>query len=540
MSNIPKRLPIYLPILFALILIIGILIGQRINSGTNFEQNYNPIKSHSQYNKLTDIVNFIQQDYVDSVKKEELVTDAISAIIENLDPHTQYISKEDFDAINDPLLGSFHGIGVQFNIIEDTIIILQSIAGGPSEKLGIRGGDRIVMVNDTLIAGIGITDIGAMRKLKGPRGTKVKISILRKNSPNLIDFIITRDIIPTYSLDIAYMLNDSIGFIKLNTFSATTYQEFREGLEKLLEQGMKDLIIDLRSNTGGFVQPAVQIADELLSKDKLIVYTKGNNRPKSSSYSTDRGIFEEGKLVILMDEGSASASEILAGAIQDNDRGIIIGRRSFGKGLIQEQLNLPDGSALRMTIARYYTPTGRSIQKPYTGGKFEDYYGEYYHRFSNGELTNIDSIQFDDSLKYITPKGKTVYGGGGIMPDIFVPLEVNNPAYYNLLVNRSILYEFAFEYVDSKRDDFKRFANFNDFDTSFEISESILKKLIAFAEEKGIPFNKKQFQESEFKIRTLLKAYIGNIVFTNDAFYPIFHRIDNTFIKAVEVLTSEN
>ncbi len=540
MRKIPKQLPIYLPILFALILIIGIFIGQQINPMMSFEQKFNPIKSHNQYNKLTDIINYIQQDYVDSVKKEELTKDAINAIIKNLDPHTQYISKEEFNTLNDPLLGSFHGIGVQFNIIKDTIIILQSIAGGPSEKLGIRGGDRIIMVDDSTIAGVGITNIGAMRKLKGPRGTKVQVSILRKGSPDLIDFIITRDIIPTYSLDIAYMLNDSIGFIKLNTFSATTYKEFKQGLEKLIDQGLKKLIIDLRSNTGGYVLPAVQIADELLSADKLIFYSKGKNRPKSSSYSTDKGIFEEGGLVILLNESSASASEILAGAIQDNDRGVIMGRRSFGKGLIQEQLPLPDGSAIRMTIARYYTPTGRSIQKPYTGGKFDDYYSEYYHRFTNGELTNIDSIHFDDSLKYVTPKGNIVYGGGGIMPDIFVPLEIKNPAYYNLIINRSVLYQFAFDYADGKREDFKRFADFNDFDKSFEITEDILKELIAYAEKRNVPFHKKQYEKSEYKIRTLLKAYIGNIVFTNEAFYPIFHRIDDTFKKAVELLTSEN
>ena len=540
MNNIPKRLPIYLPILFAIVLIVGILIGQRINPGAGLKQNFIPIKSHSQYNKLSGIINFIEQDYVDSIQKEKITRDAIEAVIKNLDPHTRYISREDFNAINDPLLGSFEGIGVQFNIIEDTIMILHSIAGGPSEKLGIRSGDRIVMVNDTSIAGIGLTNIGAMRKLKGPSGTKVKISILRKGTPELIDFMITRDIIPTYSLDIAYMVDDSIGYIKLNTFSTTTYTEFRKGLEDLLEKGLSNLIIDLRSNTGGYVQPAVQIADELLSEDKLIVYTKGNNRPKNSSYSTNRGIFEEGKVVILLDEGSASASEILAGAIQDNDRGTIIGRRSFGKGLIQEQLNLPDGSAMRMTTARYYTPTGRSIQKPYTGGDFNEYHSEYYHRFSNGELTSIDSIHFNDSLKYITPEGKTVYGGGGIMPDIFVALETNNPAYYNMLVNRGVLYEFAFEYVDSNRSEFDQFEDFDSYKEFFKITDDFLKSLIAFAEEKDITFNKKQYQESKFEISTLLKAYIANIVFDNDGFYPIFHGIDKTFIKSIEYLTSDN
>lgn len=539
MKNNFVQLPKYLPILFAIMLIIGILIGQQINVGKKLEKNILPIKLHKSYNKLTNIMNFIEQDYVDSLQYEKITTDAIETIIKHLDPHTQYISKEDFNAINDPLFGSFEGIGVQFVIIEDTIMILQSIAGGPSEKVGIRSGDRIVMVDDSLVAGIGLTDIGAMRKLKGPKGTEVKIGILRKGISELLEFKVIRNTIPTYSLDIAYMVNDTIGYIKLNTFSTTTYKEFRNGMEKLLGKGMTNLIIDLRSNTGGFVQQAVQIADELLPENKLIVFTKGKNRPKTSSYSTSKGIFENGKVLILLDEVSASASEILAGAIQDNDRGIIIGRRSFGKGLVQEQLNMPDGSALRMTTARYYTPTGRSIQKPYSNIDFTDYYSEFYHRFSNGELTNKDSVQFDDSKKYYTPKGKVVYGGGGIMPDIFVPVEINNSMYYNLLVNKGVLYEFAFDYVCDHREFFDKFQDIDTFDSSFEISSNILNELVFFANLKGIQFNEKQFIESKNKLSILLKAYICNFAIDNDGFYPIYHRIDNIFITAIAYLTSD-
>ncbi len=540
MNNTTNRIRIYLPVLFAIILIIGIFIGQRLNNIAGVDQNLIPIKTKSQYNKLADIINFIEQDYVDSVKKEDLTKEAIEAIIQNLDPHTQYISREEFNAINDPLLGSFEGIGVEFSVIEDTVMILQAIAGGPSEKLGILSGDRIVMVDDTTIAGKNLSTIDIMRKLKGPRGTKVKISILRKGNPELINYIITRDIIPTYSMDVAYMVNDTVGFIKLNTFSATTYSEFRKGLEKLLEQGMTRLILDLRSNTGGYVQPAVQIADELLPEDKLIVFTRGKNRPKSEARSTSRGIFEKGEVVIIIDESSASASEILAGAIQDNDRGTIVGLRSFGKGLIQEQLNLPDGSAFRMTTARYYSPIGRSIQKPYTGGDFENYYREFYNRYTNGELFSIDSVKINDSLKFVTPGGKTVYGGGGIMPDVFVPLQTSNSVYYNLLVNQGVIYEFAFEYVDNKREYFNTFKDVKDFDENYKISDKLLNDLIEFAEERKIKYDKKGFEESKYRIRVLLKAYIGNLVYDNDGFYPILHQIDHTFQEALKYITSTN
>jgi carboxyl-terminal processing protease len=538
MNKFSKRITVYLPILFSIVLIIGILIGSKLNTSGHLDQNLLSLKPNNRYNKLTDIVNYISQDYVDSVNKTKITRDAIDAIIKKLDPHTQYISKEDFNAVNDPLLGSFDGIGVQFNIIKDTLMIVHAIPGGPSEKLGIKAGDRIIKVNDTIIAGIGIDNNGAMRKLKGPRGSKVKISILRKGVLDLIDFNISRDIIPTYSMDVAYMVTDTIGLIKLNTFSATTYDEFRAGLEKLKEQGLKSLIIDLRGNTGGYIRPAIFIADELLSENQLIVYTQGNNRPKTTNYSTNRGIFETGKLVILIDEQSASASEILAGAIQDNDRGTIVGRRSFGKGLVQEQLNMPDGSAFRMTIARYYTPTGRSIQKPYTGGKFEDYYNEYYRRFSNGELTSSDSIKINDSLKYITPGGKTVYGGGGIIPDVFVAIETSTSPYYKAILSKGVIYEFAFNYTDKNRDSLNKFEDIKSFNELFKLDESIINDFISFAEEKKVIFNQKEYKQEEKNIRILLKAHISRNLLDNDGFYPIYHRIDKTLNKALEYLNT--
>ena len=533
-----KSAIIYQPILFAIILIVGIYIGKNMISGLSLDQALMPSGSNGQYNKLADIINYIEHDYVDSVDKEKLTAKAVKSIIEDLDPHTSYISQEDFHAINDPLLGSFDGIGVQFNIIEDTIAIVQVIPGGPSEKTGILAGDRIIKVNDSLIAGVHISNNGAIKLLKGPRGTTVKVSVFRRGFPEQIDFDIIRNIIPTYSLDVAYMVNDSVGFIKLNTFSATTYAEFKKAGAELKKHGLKKLILDLRGNTGGYVKPAVEIADDFLTENKLIVYTKGNNRPKSSIYSRSNGMFESTELVVLIDEASASASEILAGAIQDNDRGTIIGRRSFGKGLVQEQLDFPDGSALRMTIARYYTPTGRSIQKSY-GKNFDDYYKEFYERFANGELQNADSIKFIDSLMFKTPNGKIVYGGGGIMPDIFVPIEMNNPIFYNIVINKGLAYRFAFNYTDTHRGELSAYKNAKDFDSSFIITDKLYSEFVEFARSNNIDRNETEIVESTKKLKLLIKAYIGRNILDNQAFYPVFHQIDEVFLKAQDFLTSK-
>ncbi len=537
MKNYLKSAFVYLPILFAMVLMAGIYVGKNISQGgLTLDQALLPSKSDGQYNKLADIINYIENDYVDQVDRDKLTTKAVKSIIEELDPHTSYISQEDFNVVNDPLLGSFHGIGVQFNVLEDTIAIVSVIPGGPSEKTGIIDGDRIVKVNDSLVAGVGLSSNGAMRLLKGPKGTMVKVTIFRRGFPELIDFEIIRNVIPTYSLDVAYMVNDSVGFIKLNTFSATTYSEFKNAGRELKKQGIKKIILDLRGNTGGYVKPAVEIADDFLEKDKLIVFTKGNNRPKSSIYSRANGMFETVELVVLIDEASASASEILAGAIQDNDRGTIIGRRSFGKGLVQEQLSFPDGSAMRMTIARYYTPTGRSIQKPYGEG-FDDYYKEFYHRFSNGEMQSADSIHFIDSLMFKTPGGKIVYGGGGIMPDIFVPIEMNNPIFYNIVVNKGLAYRFAFNYTDTHREELAKFKNAEDFNNSFKISDELFDEFVAFTKTNDVNRADAEIQKSKKKIKYLMKAYIGRNILDNDAFYPVFHQIDPIFLKAKDYLT---
>jgi len=499
-----KNASVYLPIAFAIVLIIGIFVGKNINSGLTLDQALIPSNANSQSNKLADIINYIEKDYVDPVDREKLTSKAINAIIEELDPHTSYISQEEFNAVNDPLLGSFDG----------------------------------TMVNDSLIAGVGITNNGAVRLLKGPRGTNVKVSVFRKGFPELINFDIIRNIIPTYSLDVAYMINDSVGYMKLNTFSATTYAEFSEAGKKLKKQGVKNIILDLRGNTGGYVRPAVQIADDFLADGKLIVYTKGNNRPKSSVYSKSNGLFETVKVIVLIDEASASASEILAGAIQDNDRGTIIGRRSFGKGLVQEQLNFPDGSGLRMTIARYYTPTGRSIQRAYGDG-FDEYYNEFYHRYTNGELLSADSIKFADSLMFKTPGGKIVYGGGGIMPDLFVPIEMSNPSFYIEVINRGLAYQFAFNYTDTHRENLSKYKKPIDFIDSFEFTDEMYDEFVAFAISNGADNNEAEINKSAIKLKSLIKAYIGRNILDNDAFYPIFNKNDVVIIKAQNYLTSK-
>ncbi len=524
-----------MPIVFALLLALGIYIGMKLQSVNNLEKNVFNFNT-PRYEKLSDIINYISQDYVDSVDKEELVESSIVEILEELDPHSQYIPAQDFHTVNDPLQGNFEGIGIQFRIVKDSITVIHPIPGGPSEKVGLKAGDRIVKIEDTLVAGVNINNRDAMRKLKGKRGTQVNVDVFRRNHDELLDFTITRDVIPTYSLDVAYMVDESTGFIKLNKFSATTYEEFSEALDELLDEGMQKLILDLRGNVGGYLTAAVKIADEFLEENKLIVYTEGNSRPRNFAYATERGRFEDRELVVLIDEGSASASEILAGAVQDNDRGTIIGRRSFGKGLVQEQLSFPDGSAMRLTVARYYTPTGRCIQKPYDEG-IEDYYHESVERFMNGEMTNPDSIQFADSLKYITPGGKVVYGGGGIMPDIYVPLAKDSMlVFYNKLLRRGLIYQFAFDFTDAHRDDFREYNSYRDFNRNFKVSNQLFSKFLDYAKEKEVQGSPEEIAFTSAKIKALLKAYFSQNLFDDKGFYPVYHQIDDVFSRAIDHL----
>lgn len=536
-----SKFTLYLPIILALVLIAGILLGYKLklsSSGNTqlFHMNV------GNYNKLNDVVNYIVQEYVDSVSKDKLTEDGIQGILDNLDPHSQYISTKDYHEVNDPLLGNFEGIGIQFRIEKDTIVVIQTIVGGPSEKVGLAAGDRIVFVDDSLVAGVSIDNRKAMIKLKGKRGTQVKVGIYRRRISDILDFVITRDVIPTYSVDIAYMPTETIGYIKISKFSATTYEEFEEAVNKLENEGMQNLIIDLRGNTGGYLKAAIDISDEFLEEDELIVYTAGNNQPKELFNATSKGRMENKGVVILIDGASASASEIVAGAIQDNDRGLIIGRRSFGKGLVQRQLDLLDGSAVRLTIARYYTPTGRCIQKPYDPEKgFDEYYSESYHRYLNGELEERDSTQFNDSLKYITPGGKVVYGGGGIMPDVFIPIERGEDfQYYNNLIQKSLIFRFAFEYTDKNRADLNHYTDFENFSKHFKITDVLFNEFIVFGEKNGVTKDSSGIRNSKGKIKTLLKAYIGRNLFDNEGFYPIYLSIDDAFNEAISSFGDTN
>jgi carboxyl-terminal processing protease len=538
MTDRKKNIRIYLPIVLALVLISGIILGFLLQNNLSQKSGIPFVTGENRaYNKVDEIIQFVENNYVDSVNREHLETDAIKGMLNDLDPHSQYITAAEFNEINDPLLGSFEGIGISFRIEKDTIMVVNPIPGGPSEKAGLMAGDRIVKVNDTLVAGVHITNNEAMHKLKGKKGTKVRVTIYRRGVPKLLHFTITRGIIPMYSLDIAYMINKTLGYIKLNKFSATTYEEFDQAVRKLKKEGMKKLILDLRGNPGGYLNAAIRVADEFLPAGKLIVYTKGLHRPKTVAYSTAKGELKQTDVAVLIDEGTASAAEIVTGALQDNDIGVVIGRRSFGKGLVQEQIRLPDGSALRLTVARYYTPTGRCIQKPYKKDDFKDYYAEAYRRYLDGEMQHPDSIKFNDSLKFVTPKGKVVYGGGGIMPDIYVPLVTDTlHSFYNILANKGLIYQFAFDYTDAHRPQLRKYKDFDSFNQGFHMTEKEYRDLVAFAKSKGITESPRKVKLSENRIKILFKAYVGRNILDEKGFYPIYHEIDPVFKKAVQVM----
>ena len=512
----------------------GILVGLYINKGVGKRQV--TVEGGS---KFDEVMWYVGNDYVETPDAQKLQDEAIAAMMEELDPHSAYITLDEFNEVNDPLLGSFDGIGVQFRLEKDTIAIVNVIKGGPSEKVGILAGDRILYVDDTLVASKKLTNEDVMRKLKGPKGTKVRVKVLRRGVDGLLDYAITRDAIPTYSVDIAYMLDEQIGYLKLSKFSATTVSEFKKAVADLNAQGMKQMVFDLRGNTGGYLNAAVEIADEFLPKGSLIVYTEGRNRPRNYMKARRRGMLEDIPVVVLIDGESASASEIVAGALQDNDRGTIIGRRSFGKGLVQEQIMLSDQSALRLTVARYYTPTGRCIQKPYSGNK-EEYLLESYDRYENGELFHPDSIHFADSLKYTTPKGKTVYGGGGIMPDIYVPLVDDSTEYYfNRIVNLGLLYQYAFDYTDRYRQQLKQYQTVAAFDQRFAVTDAMFDEMVRLADERGIVGTEEQLQVARREANTLLKAYIARNLFDDEGFYPIYAPMDEILQRALLELRGE-
>jgi carboxyl-terminal processing protease len=513
-----------LPIYFSIAVVFCILICVSFNGNSSSMLSLS--KNSSQELKIKRLINFIEKDYVDTINTDILLDGAITQMLGKLDPHSVYIPKEDLQAVTENMQGNFVGIGVQFRMINDSITVVQPLKGGPSIKAGILAGDRILMANnDTLFGKEMITGKVAFY-LKGKPNTKVALQIYRKSKDSLFIVNITRGKVNIKSVDLAYMINDSVGYIKLDRFARNTYTEFKSSLASLIDDGMTDLVLDLRGNGGGFIDIANSIVDEFLEEDKLIVFTKNNKNKIDESYATSRGDFEKGGLYILIDENSASASEIVAGALQDNDKGTIIGRRSFGKGLVQIEMDLGDGSAVRLTTARYYTPTGRSIQKPYAGNGNKNYYKEYQQRITSGELLSKDSIKVVDSLKFTTPKGKTVYGGGGIIPDVFVAIDTTSymsSFYFNSINN------FAFEYVDAKRLALKKW-NMDDFILNFDKDERVFDRYLA--EIKDLP---KPFFKTKESIRKYLKASIANVLFGDVGFYRILHLDDKMLQKVLEL-----
>jgi len=512
------------PLVLALILVVGIWLGKSLSFG-DFKK--------GEVNKFNLVLEQLEEAYVDSIDKDELIEKAVTNLLKELDPHSYYIEAKDLSAINEPMEGSFDGIGVEFNLLDDTILVVAPISGGPSQRVGIRSGDKIVSVDGDTIAGTGLENEDVFKLLRGKSGTKVTVGILRKGENNLIDFEITRDKIPIYSVDVSYMIDDETAYLKINRFSANTYEEFVSASEKLLNLGMKKLILDLRNNPGGYLGAAINIANEFLEEDLLIVYTQDRFSKRQEYYSNERGLLLDIEAIVLIDEGSASASEIVAGALQDNDKGLIIGRRSFGKGLVQEQFEHPDGSAYRITTQRYYTPTGRCIQRPYSKGDDGDYEDDFIDRINNGELLSKDSIEFNDSLKFVTKGGKVVYGGGGIMPDVFVPLDTTS---YHLSISKAnrkdLVRQYAFDYTSEHRQELEN-QSLQDFIQLFEINSNDLKALSDYCETSGVEIPIDEFSDYDTKIiQTQLKAHIARNIWNDDGFFPIIHEIDYTFQQA--------
>jgi len=519
------------PLIIAISIVVGLFIGRYYQASKQESMFY----IYPRADKLTTITNYITKEYVDRIEKDALIEKTIPKLLAELDPHSQYLPASELESLSEPLEGNFSGIGVQFNMLNDTLVIIKTIVNGPSEKVGIIAGDRILMVNDDTVAGVSMPSDSIVRKLKGPKGTKVKVGIKRYQVAEMLYFDIIRDNIPLYSMDIAYMIRPEIGYIRLNNFSRTTFEEFSGGVGSLLGQGMQNLILDLRSNGGGYLDPAVRIADQFLQEGQLIVYTEGNARPRQEYRASKGGMCKDLNVIVLIDEGSASASEILSGALQDNDRGLIVGRRSFGKGLVQEQNVFSDGSAIRLTVARYYTPTGRSIQKPYVSGGDDNYYLELSERYMHGEFLEIDSIRFNDSLKFTTPGGKIVYGGGGIMPDVFVPIDTTGVSDYLIDVrNRGLIYRFALQFTEQNRKELEKTTSLEEIN-SYLKRKKVLDLFIAFASENSVKPDKKQIAYSEEVLKTQLYAFIIRNIFDNQGYYPAIESIDNTLLKAVEL-----
>ena len=514
--------------------------AQRSNNNTSREQTF----------KMTRVLDLINNLYVDTVNQQKLVETGIVAMLKELDPHSVYITQEDVKAMNEPLEGNFEGIGIQFNIMNDTLMVVAVIPGGPSERVGLMAGDRIIYVDTANIAGVGLTNQMVQKKLRGKKGTVVGVRVLRRGSKDLIDFKITRDKIPIYSVDAAYMVDAKagIGYIKINKFAATTTTEFNNAVKKLRAQGLKHLIVDLTDNGGGYLNTGFDLASQFLQSGKMVVFTQGSKSPRQNYY-TQSGHDEKdyGRVVVMVNENSASASEIVSGALQDWDRAVLVGRRTFGKGLVQNQFPLPDGSMMRLTIARYYTPTGRCIQRSYKDG-VDEYNKDFDKRYNDGELYSADSIHLPTGEKYFTKvNNRVVYGGGGIMPDVFVPIDTTySSRYYVRMVRQGIFNRFVLNYIDNNRTELeqkykstKTDKDFKTFDEKFIVTDEFLKQLTDFAEKEKLPFDEKGFERGKEHMRVNLKAAIARDLYDSGEYYQIINRIDPIYNEAVRVMKDE-
>ena len=531
---------IIFPLLLAIGVVLGILLGQFVGRN-RAETQLRTIISRSGMNMTNKIMQtsmLIEHRFVDSISMDSLSELVIPMMMEKLDPHSVYIPAREMQELNEPLEGEFDGVGISFNTTSDTIMVLSVIANGPSAKAGVVAGDRIIEINDTLVAGVGMPQNDIVKRLRGKRGSEVKLSLKRQGIDDLVDVMVVRDAIPIKSIEASFMLTDEIGFIRLSQFARTSYVELMAALARLRAEGMKRLIFDLRDNSGGFLDQAIMIANEFLPAGKLIVYTEDRQREQTREYSDGSGSSTDLALVILIDEGSASSSEILAGAVQDNDRGTIIGRRSFGKGLVQSQIPYSDGSALRLTIARYFTPTGRSIQKPYTNGNDRDYEMDILRRYNNNEFFSADSIHFADSLKFTTPKGKVVYGGGGIMPDVFVPLDTTDMTHYYVEVTgRNILYRYTLEYADRHRDAINAVTTMTELQALLDADKTLFEDFVNYAARHGVKPVRSEIARSRRIMEAQLRAYIGrNTALEDNGFYYNIYPIDDVLRRSVEVL----
>lgn len=527
---------------------IGILLAWSILvfNATN-AQLLNGAKQDKQENlrsaslKYYQLLNLLHNVYVDSVDFKKITEKAIANTLGQLDPHSVYMDEKELKEAEESMSGEFSGIGIQFNILRDTLMVVSTINGGPSEKVGLRAGDRIIKIDDEKVTDIGLTNTGVAKRLRGEKGTKVTIYVQRKNEPKLLDFLIIRDDIPLNTVDAAYMIDDNIGYVKVNRFGQKTAKEFHDALLKLQKRGMQKLLLDLTGNGGGYLGAAVQILDEFMKDAKLAVYVEGLHSPRRDFMTMKPGLAENAQVVVMIDEGSASSSEIVAGAVQDWDRGVLVGRRSFGKGLVQNQFAMPDGSAVRITTGHYYTPSGRNIQKSYENGN-KDYYSEVYKRYAHGEMISKDSIQFPDSLKFKTLLNKrTVYGGGGIMPDIFVPLDTTkNYSYLNALYRKNIIYPYTVDYVDLHRKELKaKYMDLPTFKRDFEVSEAILEAIHQAGLEEDIERKEEEYLPIKEDLKIAIKALIARGVWGMEAYYELTNENDDIFLKSVEILQKD-